>query len=112
MTCLKEFTSSVTKSDNMNPTVKRWLHSTRTLERQLSERVVYLCVYYDRIPEESQGESADVLVNVLKSGDLEPGFIEEHDLAEYIADFASYLENSGIPQRINQGKRLRETVTS
>jgi hypothetical protein len=112
MTCLKEFASSVEKNDNMNPTVRRWLNSTRALELQMSESIVYLCAYYDRIPEQSQTNYADVLVSVLRSGDLEPGFIESHNLAKNISDFATYLENSDIPECVSRGAELRETVTS
>ena len=111
MDCLKDFTSLIEKSERINPTVQSWLYNTQELERQLSERVVYLCMYYDRIPQQFRSEYAKTLISVLNNGDIWPGFIESNKLTDNISDFAKYLESSNDPDQINQGRELRSIAS-
>ena len=110
MGCLKDFTSSIEAVSEVDPAIKRWFYGTRQLERELSERVVYLCLYYDRIPTQSQLEYADILLETLRSGDFTQRAFVSDRIGENIREFATFLEQSGDTATIEKGRLLREAI--
>lgn len=110
MMCLKDFTSSVKKASKVDPAIERWFHGTRELERELSERVIYLCSYFDRIPEQAQSEYADVLIETLRSETSNVTSLVSERIANNIREFATCLEHSEDPAKIEKAKLLRQIV--
>lgn len=110
MTCLQNFRASVKTAAKIDPAIERWFHGTSELERELSERVVYLCSYFDRIPEQAEGEYADILLETLRAEKCKASTLVSCRMAKSIRDFAAHLEHSGDPARVEKGKHLRELI--
>jgi len=110
MMCMNDFTSSIKKASKVDPAIERWFHGTRELERESSERVVYLCSYFDRIPVQSQPEYADILFQTLRSNDSrERPFVSDR-MRENIRKFAAHLEKSGDAVKVEKARLLREAI--
>lgn len=99
MTHLKGFTSSLEELPEVNATIERWMYGTNEMERRMCERIVSLCRYYDRIPEESLAGYGDVLFEVLDDDKLESGFLKSEHLDRSIRDFVNHLKSSGDPAK-------------
>lgn len=112
MDSLEKFTASLEGETDLNPTVKRWLNNSKLLKLQVSEGVIFLCAYYDRIPEQAKPEYARALIEVLGAKDLAPDFMESYCLVPQVADFANYLMASEIPSVVEQGEELRQAAYS
>jgi hypothetical protein len=110
MVHLKDFTSSVRKSDEISPTVENWLYGTRDLERRLSERVIFLCQYYDRIPKQALLHYADLLIEVLDSDEVAGDFDLSGRLQNDIGKFAESLEQSEDPANKEKGKLIQAAI--
>jgi hypothetical protein len=107
-----DFTSSLKELPEVNATVGRWLYGTKELERRISERIVSLCRYFDRIPEESLPGYVNALIEALNSEELESGFIESEHLGISITNFIKHLKSLGDPAEAEKAdlilKKVRE----
>lgn len=88
-----DFTSSLKELPEVNATVERWLYGTKELERRMSERIVSLCRYFDRIPKESLSGYADALLEALASEELESGFLRSEHLSRSVTNFINHLKS-------------------
>ena len=88
-----DFTASLTELPEVNATMERWLYGTKELERKIFERIVSLCRYFDRIPEQSLLNYADALIEALNSKEIKSGFITESFLDKSIFDFIKHLKS-------------------
>jgi len=107
MVPFKNLTVSIEAGKDIDPTVERWLDEVHGLQRRLSERVVLLCRYFDRIPEQALLEYANALLVALKDEDLEEEFSVSTRLNERIAEFVNRLEESGD---VEQARSISEAI--
>ena len=105
-----DFTSSLKELPEVNATVERWLYGTKELERRMSERIVSLCRYFDRIPEESLSGYVNALIEALNSEELENGFIKSEHLYRSITDFINYLKSLDDPVKAEKADLISEKV--
>ena len=110
MVYLKEFTTSLKGAPEITPTVERWLYGTRELERVLSERIISLCRYFDRIPEQFLPNYADLLLEALNDEDLGDNFLDTEHLDENILMFVNILESSGDKAKEKKAELIRGVV--
>ncbi len=110
MADLMDFTSSLMELPEVNATMERWLYGTRELERRMSERIVCLCRYFDRIPEKSLPNYADVLFEALAMEELESGFLKSEHLNKSIAAFAEHLKSIDDPTGAEKADLILEKV--
>lgn len=110
MVYLKEFTTSLKGASEITPTVERWLYGTRELERVLSERIISLCRYFDRIPEQFLPNYADLLLEALNDEDLGDNFLGTEHLDENILMFVNILESSGDKEKEKKAELIRGVV--
>ena len=110
MVHLKDFTESLKEVPQINPTVERWLYGTRELERKLSERIIVLCQYFDRIPAQSLTNYSDVLLEALTSEDIEGRFLNSERLSKSIIEFAKFLRASKDREKGKKAKLICDTV--
>ena len=105
---LKDFANSIEESQKINPTIERWLDGAKELRRELSERVVSLCRYFDQIPKEAISSYANALLDALTDEDLEGEIRVSKQLNQRILDFARLLEDSGVSDKAGL---VRKAVT-
>jgi hypothetical protein len=110
MADLMDFTSSLAELPEVNATMERWLYGTRELERRMSERIIFLCRYFDRIPEKSLSDYADVLSKALAMEKLESGFLKSEHLNRSITAFAEHLRNLGDPTSTKKADLILKMV--
>jgi hypothetical protein len=110
MTHLKDFTSSLAELPEVNATMERWMYGTRELERRMSERIVSLCRYFNRIPEDSLSDYVNVLFEALDNDKLEPGFLKSEHLDKSIMNFINHLNSLGDPAKAEKANLILEKV--
>ena len=110
MTHLKDFTSSLAELPEINATMERWMYATREMERRMSERIISLCRYFDRIPEDSMSDYVVVLFEALDNDKLDSGFLESEHLNRSIMNLVDHLKNSGDPAKAEKAKLILEKV--
>lgn len=110
MVYLKNFTLSMEKAPEINPTMERWLYGTKELDRKLSERIISLCRYFDRIPKQSLIDYVDVLLEALNREDIKKQFLYSVRFGQTIPDFIRFLENTGEQDMIEKAELLRENL--
>ena len=111
MTHLKDLTASIERASKSEPIMQKWLYGTRELERQLLERLVYLCRYLDMIPESALASYADVMVEVLEDTDAGASVSAwSGDVKESLMRLVERVENSGDRQMEEKGMRIREAI--
>ena len=110
MTHLKDFTSSLAELPEVNATMERWMYGTIELERRMSERIVSLCRYFNRIPEGSLSGYVDVLFEALDNDKLEPGFLKSEHLDKSIINFINYLNSLDDPTKAEKASLILEKV--
>ncbi len=102
MTHLKDFTSSLAGLPEVNATMERWMYGTRELERRMCERIVSLCRYFNRIPEDSLSDYIDVLFEALDNDKLESGFLKSEHLDKSIMNFINHLKSLDDPEKVEK----------
>ena len=107
---LKEFTKSLKGASDITPTVERWLYGTRELEKELSERIISLCRYFERIPEQSLPNYADLLLEALNNEDLGDNFLSTEQLDKQILVFLDNLESTGDEAKGKKAELIRGVV--
>jgi len=110
MTHLKDFTSSLAELPEVNATMGRWMHGTREIEREMSERIVSLCRYFERIPRESLSDYVVVLFEVLDDDKLESGFLKSEHLDKSIMNFINHLKSLNNPVMTEKADQIREKI--
>lgn len=110
MAHLMDFTSSLTELPEVNATMERWLYGTRELERRLFERIVSLCRYFDRIPEQFLLDYVDVLLEALASKELDGGFLRSEHLNKSITNFIDHLKSLDDPVKAKKAELIFEKV--
>ncbi len=110
MTHLKDFTSSLAELPEVNATIERWMYGTREMERRMSERIVSLCRYFDRIPEESLSDYVMVLFEALDNDKLESGFLKSEHLDKSIMSFIDHLKRLNDPAKTKEADQILEKV--
>ena len=110
MTYPKDFISSLTKLPEINVTMERWMYRMKELECQMASRTVFLCLYFDRIPEESLVSYADSLIEALSSEELTVEFTKSAPLYISILNYVNYLKSSDVPIRIEKANLIFEKV--
>ncbi len=107
MTPFNNFTALIRTAEDIDPTVGRWLEEVQGLQRKLEEHVVWLCRYFDRIPESAQQTYANALLDALVGKELEKDFSVSTRLCQRISEFAVCLEMSG---ELEQANSIREAI--
>ena len=110
MVYLKEFTTSLKGASDITPTVERWLYGTRELEKVLSERIISLCRYFDRIPEQFLPNYADLLLEALSNEDLGDNFLSTEQLDKNILVFVDTLKSTGDEAEGKKAELIRGVV--
>ncbi len=110
MNHLKDFTSSLTELPEVNATVERWMYGTRELERRMSERIVSLCRYFKRIPEDSLSDYVDALSEALDNDKLESEFLKSEHLNESIMNLIDHLKNSDDSVKVKKADLIDKKV--
>ena len=110
MTHLKDFTSSLAELPEVIATMERWMYGTRELERRMSERIVSLCRYFNRIPEDSLSDYVNVLFEALDNDKLEPGFLKSEHLDKSIMNFINHLNSLDDPAKAEKANLILEKV--
>jgi hypothetical protein len=110
MVHLKDFTESLKEVPQINPIVEKWLYETREIEHKLSERIILLCQYFDKIPEKLLTEYSDVLIEALNSEDIESRFVNFDRLNKSIVKFVQFLDASKDNEKEEKAKLIRNAV--
>jgi hypothetical protein len=67
MVNLNSFAMSMEQSPNIDPTMERWLDGVKDLQYNISEKVFFLCRYFEKIPPNSLSNYADLLIEALEN---------------------------------------------
>jgi hypothetical protein len=110
MTHLKNFTSSLMGLPEINVTMERWIYGTKEMERKISQRTIYLCRYFDRIPKQSLSGYIDALLEALDSEELESGFLKSEHLDGSIRNFIDYLKSLDDPSKVEKAELILAKV--
>lgn len=108
MVNIKDLTVSIETAGDIDPTVERWLEEVKSLQRKLSERVLLLCRYGDRIPEQALSKYANALLDALRDEELDEEFSILVLLGQRMDNFVNRLESSG---KSEQARSIREAVS-
>lgn len=110
MADLMDFTSSL-ELQEVNATMERWLYGTRDLERRMSERVISLCRYFDRIPEDSMSYYVIALTEALDDDKLDHGFLRSEHLNRSMENFIDHLKSLENPAETVKANLIFEKVS-
>ena len=106
MTHLKGFTSSLAELPAVNATMERWMYGTGELQRRMSEQIVSLCRYFDRIPEESMADYMEVLYEALDDEKLGSGFLKSEHLNKSMENFIDHLKSLDDPEKTGKADQI------
>lgn len=112
MDYLTTFMSDLEKVPELNATLERWLYGTKELERRMSERVVSLLRYFDRIPEVSMSRYVDSLIEILEGSKINENFFHSQYLDKSITKFIKYLEKSDSIMMRQKAKTIIELMST
>ena len=99
MVNLNSFTVSIEQSPNIDPTMERWLDGVKDLQYNISEKVFFLCRYFEKIPPNSLSIYANLLIEALDNDLYKNEFLNSKSLSEKIYKFSEFLEKNGQKEK-------------
>ena len=95
----KQFTISILQAQDIDPMMDRWLDSFIDLKRSMSEKVISLCRYYDKIPNDALSNYANLLIEALDNREIKNELLVSETLSKRIGEFAEALNEQGEKEK-------------